>query len=65
MSFVAIITGIAGEDRFLSPTVETAEARRAKRFRSEGAAEAAAQAHVRLHPAVIQRHLTYRVEAVA
>lgn len=61
MSHVAIIVGVLGGKRFLADRTEVSEAKRAKKFRSERAAEEAAKAHIAAFPAVIQRHMTYEV----
>lgn len=63
MSFVAIITGIAGGERFLDRArAETPDPKKAKPYRSERAATTDAKAHVESYPAVIQRAMKYRVE---
>lgn len=62
MNFVAVIVSIAGDERFLAPHYETPEEKKARRFRSEGSAEAAAKAHIEAFPACIQKNMTFRVE---
>lgn len=64
MSHIAIIEGISGIERFLNPDApkgEVTEVKKAKRFRSEKAAEQAATEHIGNHPRVIQRAMKYRV----
>jgi hypothetical protein len=61
MSHVAIIVGIAGGERYLAHGKETIEAKQARKFRSEKAAEQAARDHIRAHPPFIQRLMKYQV----
>jgi hypothetical protein len=66
MTFVAIIEGISGTERFLSRAgPETPEKKNARRFRSEATAAAAAKAHVNAFPPVITRAMKFRVEPLA
>lgn len=66
MSYVAVIEGISGVERFLSRDgPETPEKKNARRFRSEATAIAAAKAHVNAFPKVITRAMKYRVEPLA
>jgi hypothetical protein len=62
MSFVAVIVSIAGDERFLGPHHETFEEKKARKFRSEAAAEKAAKAHVEAFPRCISRQMRFRVE---
>lgn len=62
MSYVAIIEGIAGGERFLKGRTETPEEKAAQRFRSERAAEEAARRHIQSFPPVIQRAMRFKVE---
>jgi hypothetical protein len=62
MSFLAIIGGISGLERYLGVDgVETLDLKKAKRFRSEASATAAARAHVNAFPPVITRAMKYKV----
>jgi hypothetical protein len=75
MSHVAIIVGVSGNERYLSReyhaahpraaagVTETTERRRAKPFRSENSAQAAADLHLKSFAPHIQRAMAYRVEA--
>jgi hypothetical protein len=64
MSHVAVIVGISGNERFLArENGETAEKKRARRFRSEDSAKRAAESHIVGHAPVIARALSYRVES--
>lgn len=60
MSYHAKIIGISGIERFLARDGgETAEKKRARRFRSDEAARAAARMHVAVFAPVVQRSMRY------
>lgn len=61
MSHLAKITGIGGDTRFLADREEVTEAKRARKFRSEKAAETAAQAYIESFPPVIQRSMNFEI----
>lgn len=63
MSYVAVISGISGVERYLGrDKCETPEKKKAKRFRSEDSARRAAEEHVQAFPPVITRAMQFRVE---
>lgn len=63
MAHVAVIVGISDVERFLAPNgTESWEEKGARRFRSPETAKAAAQAHIKAFPPVIQRYMKFRVE---
>lgn len=62
-SFIVIVTGIAGGERFLGDGKEVEAAQRARRFRSDVAAKEAAKAHIGQYAPVVQRTMRYRVVA--
>lgn len=62
MSHVAVIVGIMGGERYLAKGHEVTEVKKARKFRSEKAAEQAALAHIRAYPPVIQRAMKYQVK---
>lgn len=65
VSHVAKITGIAGETRYLADRAEVTEVKRARKFRSEQAAETAAKAHIKAFPPVIQRSMAFEIVPAA
>lgn len=63
MSFIVIVTGIAGGERYLADPREVEQRERARKFRSDRAAIEAATAHMQSFAPVVQRAMAYRVEA--
>jgi hypothetical protein len=67
VSYVAIIVGISGAERFLAlrpGEPETPERKRARRFRSEGSARTSAGEHIGSFAPVVARAMSFRVEPV-
>lgn len=60
--YVAVITGLSGDDFFLGRSGTVRDPHDARGFRSEQAAQEAGRAHIEAHPPVIRRHLAARVE---
>lgn len=61
MAHLAKIIGLVTERYLTKSRDESPDKKRAKRFRSEKAAEQAAQEHIKAFPPVIQRAMKYQV----
>lgn len=60
--FIAVITGIGGDERFLARPEETYDPKRADRFTTPSAALEAADAHINAFPSCIARNMRVRIE---
>lgn len=61
MTYIAVIEGISGAQRYLERGRETPEEKKARRFRSEESAKAAAEAHINAFPPVVRRQMKFEV----
>lgn len=61
-TYVVIVIGLGGDERYLSRPGETADERQADRFPTEAKALEAGRAHIETFPACITRHMSIRAE---